>query len=167
MGLIFGWCKMLIKRLKNSKPFCKSDIIIYAFIALVIALLFLFFIIIPARAEKNSSTGFIIEQNKNTILTYAYKDQTFKIEQDFIDYVKIEKNESGFTITIYSNDEHTEYNIISVDNTTKTVKMADTNCRSELCKYMHASDNGIIYCAPRALKISLIGSSGFTPAVTG
>ncbi len=152
----------------NLKLFCKSDILVYAFIIVAIALLFLFFIIIPARVENRKTTGILVEQNGKTVFTYTFSGYTFDVSKAFSDYVEITKTNNTHTVTVFSNENKTEYNVISIDNTNKTVKMSDTNCRSGQCTYMHAlSNGGIIYCAPRALKISLVGNGGFTPAVTG
>ena len=159
---------MEVKQSKNFKPFCKSDILVYALLLVTIAILFLVFIIVPAFADKNQSIGFTIQQNGKTLLTYTYSDKKIDLSKEYLDLIKVEQTQNGFTITIYSDKEQTEYNILSVDNDSHTVKMADTNCRSKQCEYMHGiSERGIIYCAPRALKISASEGGKFTPAVTG
>ena len=159
---------MEVKQSKNFKSFCKSDIFVYALLLMAISLLFLFFIIIPAFADENQSVGFVVEQDGKTLLTYTYSNKKIDVEKEFLSSVKVEQTQNGFTITIYSDKEQTEYNILSVDNNSHTVKMANTNCRSKQCAYMHGiSERGVIYCAPRALKISAIEGGRFTPAITG
>ena len=159
---------MVKDRLKNSKPFHVLDISIYLVIALVVFVLFLGFVIIPHSNSNAQSKGFTVELDGKTIITYYYGTDSFDINNDFIPLITKSKTENGFELTIYTSTNKDGFNLLTINEKQKTVKMTDSDCRSKQCTYLHEiGNNGIIFCAPRSLKISPIGGSGFMPPVTG
>ena len=158
---------MKIDRLKSSKPFHFMDVFIYVFLVVIIFLLFLFFIIIPTK-KNDESLGFIVELNGKIIITYSYTLGELTIDDSISEFVQKNETDNGFILTLYNTKDKKEYNVLSVDNTEKSVKMIESTCRSKQCTYLHEIKNsGIIYCAPRNLKISPIGGSGFIPPIAG
>ena len=160
---------MKIDRLKNSKPFHFGDVIIYSLIILTVLTLFAVFIFFPrANNSSKSPSGFIVENNGKTIISHLYGSDKFEVDDKFLSLTKTEETEYGFLITIYSNQDKTEFNVLKVNENKKTVKMVESNCRSKQCTYLHeVGENGIIYCAPRNLKITPITGSGFIPPIAG
>ncbi|MBQ8426709.1 MAG: hypothetical protein IJX16_02990 [Clostridia bacterium] len=158
---------MNTERFKNSKPFGLWDIAIYLTVALLVFVLFLVFIIIPHFSEKDGY-GFIVECDGNTVITYHYGSENFNVNEDFISRVEITKTEGGYEVTLYTSLDKSGFNTLLVNERDKTVKMLNSDCRSKQCTYLHAiGGSGIIYCAPRLLKITPLGGSGFVPPTTG
>jgi hypothetical protein len=160
---------MSVKNLKNSKPFHFNDIFVYIATIVVVLGLFLGFIIIPNSNANNSvSNGFLVEHNGKTIITYIYGSNEFKIDPLFEGEIEKQATEKGYTLTIYLNKTKNGFNKLFINEEQKTIKMMDSDCKSKQCTYLHeVSNNGIIYCAPRMLKISPLGGSGFIPPVVG
>lgn len=160
---------MDIDRVKKSKPFYLKDVAVYSAVALIVLILFLTCVIIPKlNNTQGTAIGFIVEHDGESIISHRYDSDDFAVHSTFTDLVLIEEHSSGYLLTIYLSSERTEFNQLLVNQKEKTVKMVDSNCRSKQCTYLHeVSDNGIIYCAPRQLKIMPIGGSGFIPPVTG
>ncbi len=158
---------MNVNRFKNSKPFSRWDTAVYLVVAFLIFLLFLFFVIIP-KTSDSESLGFTVTSNEKTVVSYSYGSKNFKIDSDFTDLVVINEVESGYNLTIYTDVDKVHFNTLFINEENKTVKMASTDCRSKQCTYLHeVGSKGIIYCAPRSLKISPLSGSGFIPPVVG
>lgn len=160
---------MSVERVKKSKPFYLKDIAVYSAVAIIVLILFMAFVIIPRiNASTNGTAGFSVEVDGKTVVTHDYTSHDFVIDKDFLDLVEIEDCTEGYLVTIYLSQEKDGFNQLLVNKTEKTVKMLDSDCRSKQCTYLHeVSDNGIIYCAPRKLKITPTSGSGFIPPVTG
>ena len=158
---------MDFKRLKNGKPFSLWDTAVYLTVIFIIFLLFLFFIIIP-KVSANESQGFIVQLNGKIVVTYRYADNDFEIDSSVAKLIKTTKTEKGYFLTIYTDLNKVHYNTLFINKESKTVKMDSSDCRSKQCVYLHEiGSDGVIYCAPRSLKISPLGSNGFIPPVAG
>ncbi len=160
---------MKIGDLKHSKLFHFGDIFVYISTALIISILFLVFFILPnCNSSGKTANGFKVENDGKTIITHIYGTDEFTIDQNFSNLTKIQATDYGHLVTIYTNLDKTEFNVLKVNDKDKTVKMERSNCRSKQCTYLHEiDDNGIIYCAPRSLKITPINGSGFIPPIAG
>lgn len=155
------------KQIKNSKPFSLWDTAVYLSVAFLIFLLFLFFIIIP-KANANESKGFIVTSSGKVIVTHHYGSKNFNIDKNFTHLVDVTETADGYYLTIYNDLEKIHFNKLFVNTEKKTVKMDSSDCRSKQCVYLHEiGSDGVIYCAPRSLKISPLGSNGFIPPVAG
>lgn len=155
------------ERLKNSKPFCFWDTAVYISIGLLVFVLFLAFVILP-RTNKTVNIGFMIEIGGKTAVTYEYGSDTFNVEQDYLSIIETAKSDNGYTLTVYTSSNKLGFNKIFIDETNKTVKMVESDCKSKQCTYLHEiNGSGIIYCAPRQLKITPLGGSGFLPPIAG
>lgn len=158
---------MDISDFKKSKFFYLRDVFVYLFLAVFVFILFLCFVIIPS-SNNDKSNGFIVEYDGKTIITHYYGTEDFDIDVSFINLVDTTKTETGFHLTIYTSTNRDGYNLLAVNESEKSIKMLDSDCRSKQCTYLHEiGSNGIIYCAPRLLKISPINGSGNIPPITG
>ena len=159
---------MKTKRLKSIKLFYLKDVLAYAVILGLVFCLFLFFVITPNCKSAPSSVGFKVEIDGQKFLTYNYETDQFDYDSSNKNLIEINETTDGYVVTIYSDSIKSEFNKLAVNTSAKSVRMTDSNCRSKQCTYLHeVSDSGIIYCAPRNLKISPISSSGFIPPTTG
>lgn len=157
--------KSIADKIHNSKLFYKKDIIAYFLLALFIVFLVLFFILLPSSKQSN---GFCVKKDGQVVLFFADNKVQIQtgyegfVEQEVLDY-------STIKVIVYSSLEKTGYNVILFDAINKTAKVIESTCsHSKDCCYSPAiSNNGIIYCAPHGLSIEPIGSSNFTPPVTG
>lgn len=158
--------KREISEIKSLKPFEFNDLFLYAF--LIIAVLFLFIIFVISPNKKNAE-GFTVKKGENTVCTFTYLNQTLSVNSDYINLVVSEKTDGGFIITVYTSNDKSGYNELTVDTTAKTVKVSKSTCSvSKDCVYSPAIGNdGAIYCAPHDLKIIPTNGSGYVPPVTG
>lgn len=158
--------KTRYEKLKSNKPFSVGDIYIYLGLILVIFALFLSIIIIP---NSKKTDGFVIYKGEKKILTYYYENDLEKIEDDFLALVQIENADNGKLISIFSDSEKTEYNIVFVNSKEQTVKMHDSTCSiSKDCTISpKISNSGMIYCAPHEIKIVPLNNENNLPLWTG
>ena len=144
-----------IKGLVNNKPFNKFD-----FIALLCVLIFILslFISFVFFSSHDSTKGFIIQIENVNVFTYNYSTNEYSVGSEYDSLIEVDLDSQ--TITIYADLTKQHYNKLKYDAKNKNVKMVDSNCSSSKdCVYMpEISDNlGIIYCAPRKIKILPIG----------
>jgi hypothetical protein len=154
------------EKIKRTKPFEKSDIFIYLALVIVIAILFIFFVIIPTVKKPN---GFAVYKNGKTVLTFSLDDKKLEILSDFIALTDVDENENGITIIVYENADKLGYNTIYIDKKNRTAKVIDSNCsNSKECVHSPTiSNTGAIFCAPRGLKITPISGDEFLPPIVG
>lgn len=147
----------------NRKLFRLRDIVVYLSIAIVIAILFVVFVILPKKQEPQ---GFAVYVDGEKILECYYDSEKIIPYSSEKAFAKI--NEDN-TIYIYFGTDEKQYNLISYDKTNKNVKVKDANCsnKKDCVKEVAISNSGAIYCAPHKLKITPIGSSEKTTPTTG
>lgn len=152
--------KNIYTKIKAYKPFEFNDIFLYSFILLLVVVLFLCFVILP---QTKQAVGFSIEINDKNIFSFDYSTYEYIIETDYSNYIDIDKERN--TITIYLNDERTEFNRLVFNTDKKVVKMLESTCsKTKDCLYEpEISKTGIIYCAPHKLKVLPINNK-FTPS---
>ena len=151
--------------LNNAPAFSAWDIPVYAITLIVVALLFLFFVILPT---PNANEGFSLFVDGKKIANYKYGEYSVQILDDaFQTNVVYDKTQS--TITIYLSSDKVDYNVLKIDERDKTVKVIDANCSvSKDCVYTPSLKSGsAIVCAPHKLKILPLGESLSYPPVTG
>ncbi len=157
--------KGCVDKIKSSKPFKLWDILIYS---LILALIALMFIAIFVIAPKKDITGFKITLNDTTVVDYSFNDNSILINSDFRDRIKY--NQTSNTITVYTNEQKTEYNIISFSLENKTVWISESNCSdSKDCVHFEPISSGeqIIYCLPHNLKVVSTGGKVNNTPSTG
>ena len=153
-----------IEKVKNSPLFLRGDIAIYLLVIIIVLGLFLF----PLLGNKTvNSSGFCVLVENKKAVTF-YNDKTLLVENDFIDLVETQKNQSGYFVKIYSHDKK-GYNVIFFDTTNLTAKVVESNCSAskDCVHFPELKDKGTIYCAPHQLKISILENGGFTPPIAG
>lgn len=150
--------------IKKQKIFSPFDIVIYLSILIGVFFLFFFFVILPPNKD---SQGFKILVDGKTIACYTYSNSRFEVvDNDFNG--KLVFDEQNNTLTVYLNQNLTDFNVIKIDNANKTAKVIEANCSSSHdCVYTPwLKENSAIVCAPHKLKIVTITSSP-TPPTTG
>ena len=149
----------IFNNIKVRKPFEVIDIFIYLFLLIVVFVLFLCFVILP---HTKSAEGFLIAKNGTTIVTFNYSSGDFSVESEFKNLVVVDEDNS--TITVYTDEQKNEYNVIEFNCEKKVVRMLDSTCSSTKdCVYEpEISVNGMIFCAPHDLKVLPL-SDDFSP----
>ncbi len=154
-----------LNSIKQTKPFMKGDILIYSLLFLLVVVLFFAFVLFP---KSNDSKGFCVYKNDKTVLYYYFNNNTLTISKDFENLVEKSTVQDGFTLTIYTNNNRNDFNVLYVNTQTASVKVVDSTCSvSKDCTSFPAlTDKGLIYCNPHGLKISPLS---FTPSdpITG
>lgn len=154
--------KKSIEDVKNSKYFSVWDIIPYAVVLIVAAVLMLVFLL----PEKDSMNGFYVEYGENRILTYDFSSDEFKVAEGYENNVDVKDEKGGYTVEINTGDG---FNSFFVNIEKRTVKMIDTDCSfTRDCTYMPAIEESgdSIICVPHKLKIIAEGR-GLSSPVTG
>ena len=151
----------IYESLKTRKPFETCDVFVYVFILILLFTLSIFFVFSP----KSESSGFKAEVDGKTVFEFDYTNETYEIFEDFNIDVNLEEN----TVTIYFDEQRTEYNVLLIDTENKSVKVTESTCsNSRECTRIPAvkDSSGSIYCTPHKLKIVSLSNSANEP-VTG
>ncbi len=158
--------KSCLNKVKSSKPFEFWDILVYSSILAMIALMFIaVFVFAP---KKQDAFGFKIIVNEITIAEYSFSDATIKITDNYADKVIFDQ-ENG-VIKVFTNDDKTEFNIISFSLTAKKVWVSESNCsQSKDCTRFEPimTEGQAIYCLPHNLKILSTGGMVENKPTTG
>ena len=153
--------KKTLKDIKNAKPFSAHDLILYAVVIVITALSFLLFF--TANKPKDL-LGFDFYLDNVLAATYRFSGEEFFVKQEFSDMFLSD----GDTITCFTNDDKTDYNIVFIDKLNKSAVVKDANCHGKDCLKLSANQNGgFIYCAPHKLKVVLNAYSGNVDPVIG
>lgn len=156
----------LYRRIKNSKVFAKSDLIVYSLVFVVLAILFLTFTIFNT---PTTSKGFTVTLNDKTVLTYSNEQKNITVLDDFKGFVIVEQDANLFNITIYTDKDKLHFNKLTIDTVDNVANVTESNCSaSKECVHMpKISNQGFIYCAIHGLKIIPTGSGGSVPPIVG
>ena len=153
----------------NLKKICifhKPDIILYAFCAILAAVLFCVFVF-PVNSSPIS--GFKVLIGQTEIYSYVYGDEE-KINIDRKQYIEVSGKKDGvFTVKIYTDKNKESYNVLSVNDKEKSVRVISSNCSKGMdCVYTPplSDSGGAIICVPHNLKVLPLGD-GYLPPVTG
>ena len=147
------------------KPFRPMDLIVYAVVLVLVLFLFFYFVIIP---KTDNIKGFMVKLDGQKILTFEF-DKGITETQDFSGKLEIVNTKDQTLITIYTNLELTEFNVIAVSLIDKTVEVLESNCsvRKDCVHSPKINQNGgMIACMPHGLKILSLGSD-YIPLSTG
>lgn len=150
-----------IKDIKASKPFKKGDIIVYAVIVVLIAVLFVVFMNFNSKQDLESVSIYIDE-----VQMFEYNFDRDK--RDIFDQ-RISVDELGDILEVRVNLDNEEYNVIHIDKTNKSVNMSGSSCKTGDCvKSGEIKDgNGVIICLPHHLKIFANGKELTEDIVSG
>lgn len=161
---MFRLIKKDAKDFKSDKPFLQADILIYSLIILSVLLSFL--LIFPSnRTSAYGIYGLDFYCGNELAATYRFAERKFSIKNGFTDKVFIDENK----ITVYFNENQTEYNVIEIDDEHKKASVIYSTCAGHDCEQTTVSKNGgFIYCAPHKLKVVICGDVGnYSDPVTG
>lgn len=152
------------EKIRARKPFEIGDIIIYFCLAILVFVLFLYFVILP---KTNSADGFKVLIEDKEIFSLSYNDESYSISSDYESYIIVDKDSN--TVTIYHNQDKTEMNVLSYNVEKGHVYMHDSNCsNSKDCTYEPAiTKTGAIYCAPRKLTVLPLTAESTPPIIGG
>ncbi len=148
---------------KNKKPFEKGDILIYISLLFAIVFLFLFLVIIP---KKNEGAGFKVFYKDELVVSVGYgtPPQISSGWENMVEY-----NQSQNTLTVYFNQDKSDFNRLYINAKEKWIKMQESTCSpSKDCVHSpQISSSGMIYCAPHQLKIVPNVNGGKAPPTVG
>lgn len=150
-------------KIKNNKLFKKTDILVYAVLFLLVAVLFTVFVIFPKTAKSNLITASL---NNKEIFRYNFADNTYT-EYEFDGKIEITESENARFLKIFFGKDCKDFNTVCIDLKNKTVSVTESNCsiRKDCVHSTPITTNGgIIICMPHALKITC---NGYRPVSTG
>ncbi len=160
---------MNFEQIKTSKPFKIFDLFLYCFVLILVIVLFSVFVFFPANANLVNA-GFKVILHDKQIFTFNYDTHTCSLLPDYTDFINIEDLGEGFyNIKIFTDQNKTQYNLLTVNSKNKTVRIADANCSiSKDCAHMKEmkESNDLLICAPHKLKVLPL-NIGYKPPVTG
>ncbi len=141
-----------LKKEKTNKPFQKFDLIIYLVLAVIIISLFLGFVVFKGKKQSN---GIEIILDETVIMTYIYENDSITITDGYYNNLAIENIETGYKITVFSDDNHHDFNLILINKEQKKVSVLDANCSvgKDCVKMEITNGSGSIVCVPHKLKI--------------
>lgn len=145
-----------VEQVKKDRFFKIWDILIYGIIAAVIVALFL---AVTLTADKSSLSGIEGYYNNNLAFTYNFAEDELKVV--LTDNIKVEENNSDTVKLLFVTDggsltEHTDYNIIEINKSARSVRITESDCSNRKdCVYSPAITNsaGLIVCSPHRLRI--------------
>lgn len=147
-----------------SKIFAKGDIIVY--IALVVLIVVLFIVIWGIKGES-SLESIDVYHNESLVLRYDPQDKSYRISKDYSDLVVVNKFDTYYTFTIYTDKEKKHYNEFTI-NDQNVCTMVNANCSTRKdCAHSPSikMDKDIIICAPHKIKIVGVGSGEISPEI--
>ncbi len=148
------------ENIKTRKAFGKLDFILYLTLALLLFLLFLFFVILPSRSPAK---GFKVTVGETIVFNFYYQDCSYDITDGYD--VKVKETDGVYEITVTT---PAGYNVIQTKPSEGYVKVVDANCSiGKDCVYTAPikTDGGAIVCLPHDLRVLPIG--GTTPPIAG
>ena len=156
----------------NNKPnnalvfFKTKDLFVYLALLLLIAFLFIFFVIFKSPVGGN---GFSVTKDGKTVLNYYHSSNAIHVNEDFQSLVTINENGDKFEITIFTSTQKNSFNLLVIDKNNCSAKITESTCsHSKDCVYVgEITNSGTIYCAPHHLKVSPLSQGGFIPPSTG
>ena len=136
---------------KKAKPFRFGDVFVYIGVAVLIAFLFVYFVISP-RSSDNLGFGVFVDGKQVAVYNYGSFNPQIT-DNSFSD--KIVYDKSANTLTVYYGQDNSHFNVIKIDDTKKTAMVKDANCSvSKDCVYTPSlKGDSAIVCVPHKLKI--------------
>ena len=131
---------------QQDKGFKLFDILIYAAVILIVAVLF---IALFTTRDTSSLTGVQISVKAQVVFEYQFGDENPLTCAEGVEW---NRDGEGITITV---DIDGDKNIIYLNTAKKTAKMIEANCRTKQCtKFPTMTKNSdFIYCSPHGLNV--------------
>ena len=144
-----------IRQEKENKIFKRWDILVYAIILILIAILFL---TIFLTKDNSGLDGFKVSYDGDIIYTYNFSTKEEQKEDKYIDI--LERSDSILKIRVHLSDLEHDYNIIQVNLQERVITVIDADCSvSKDCTSMKIkSMSDTIICVPHKLIIEPIGN---------
>lgn len=144
MGIILK--RKNVEDFKGNKPFEKGDIFIYLSLLIAVVLLFVFLVIIPLSEDKKSIE---ISVKGKSYFTYSFASDTFNIAPFALPLIDKERVQGGYEVTVYSNDEKTDFNVVFIEVNKQSVSVINASCPNKDCTHMSIKrGSGSIICSP-------------------
>lgn len=158
--------KLIFDKVRNSKSFNTIDIVLYGITFIIIAVLFILFVILP---RNNSSLGFKVEIDNQRVLTYEFENNRYIINESFADNVIVQEKDDEILFSIYTNKSLDKFNVVWINTAHNKARIIESNCSSSK-DCVHSPEiekSGAVVCAPHKLTLSpLVGGSADQP-ITG
>lgn len=141
-----------IGQVKEGKYFRIWDLLVYGFIALIIAALFL---TVFLTKDNSPSEGFTVRYADKLVFTYYYSTDKYEIDNSYGNIEIGEEDGESLTLTFRTPDKK-GYNVIFIDKLNKSVKVTDADCSLHKdCVYTPAikDNSSIISCPPHKMFI--------------
>lgn len=152
----------LYKKIKSKKAFELYDVFLY-----LVVVVFIFSLFLGVFLKKDERLdGFKIEVNNQVVFKCDFDKNSYEISEGYENHVIIEHN----SVTVYFNDQKTDFNIIVYNPTEKTVIVQESTCSSTKdCTKSPAlkSGDGVIICSPHKLKVLPLSLEISDTPVTG
>ncbi len=153
-----------IRQEKENKIFKRWDILVYAIILILIAVLFL---TIFLTKDNSRLDGFKVSYDGDVIYTYIFSTKEEQKEDKYIDI--LERSDSILKIRVHLSDLEHDYNIIQVNLQERVITVIDADCSvSKDCTGMKIkSMSDTIICVPHKLIIEPIGNGNIEEPTIG
>lgn len=143
-----------VESVKSEKGFKLPDLIVYGIILLLVAIL-----LITMFATRNTDPfqGVRIYVDKTAVMSYDFNKGSLSglevIAKD--GSVEAPENVSGNVFTVKVRTGGDGYNLIEINQSSRSVRVIEANCSSHDCVHTPAikDNNGIIFCSPHRLRI--------------
>lgn len=137
-----------VEQVKADKGFKIWDLIIYAVIIVIVAVLF---VVVFVTKNDSPLTGVRVFVEGEAVFEYEFDGSPVYSETVKPEHVK--EDDKGLTVTVNCPDGGV--NVIYIDKGARTAKVIEANCSGKQCVYFPAIDdnNKIIYCNPHGLRI--------------
>jgi len=152
--------------IKKSKFFEKADVIVYAFVLLLIVALFSVFI---WSADEKTLTGISVSttENGNAAVIFIYEFETDKITiaSEWEERIVVTETDDELQIKFIFGDE---YNLLTILKKEKIAVMTEATCsfHQDCTKFPPITDgSGVIICIPHGLTVYGIGGADYQPNV--
>ncbi len=129
---------------KEDKGFKARDLIVYAVILLLAAVLFT---TVFLTRDTNPLKGVKISVDGEAVFTYDFEnDEYFKTAEN----IEIKEINGALFVTVRA---HGGYNVFKILKSEREVCVTDSDCRAKTCTYMGVNDNNsVIHCATHHVK---------------
>lgn len=152
----------LYEKIKEKRLTEPHDIFMY--ICVVIILISFFLGIFLNKSQRLE--GFKIETNNQVVFEFDFDKNTYNITNGYESFIIVNEN----SITVFVDQEKTEFNIVSFDVENKTVCVLDSTCSSTkdcVKSPKITNDKGVIICSPHKLKVLPLTNNISDTPITG
>ena len=150
-----------VEQVKVDKGFRIWDFIIYASIAVIVAVVF---IVVFVTKDDSPLTGVRVFVEGQVVFEYEFDGDP--VYSGTVTAENVKEDGNGLTVTVNCADGG--MNVIYIDKSAKTVKVRDANCNGKQCTYFPAinDNNKLIYCSPHGLRIEPLSRDYSDPNIT-